>query len=484
MSSKSAFPAHVTLPEWPMALVRKATASDALWLVGGTVRDLLIKRPLHDWDFVTAAGGIQLAKRVADAFKGAFYVLDQNRETGRAIVLPPGSSQPITLDFATLRDSTLGGDLKKRDFTVNAMAMSLSGQLIDPLHCHGDLASRVIRMTTEDCFKQDPVRLLRAIRQSQYLDFSIDEVTYTLMCQQAYLISTISPERILSELCAMLRYDFTASSIVLLEETHILRHILPELKQALLHTNGKHAGTFPLWNTVVETLSAADHMLSIIENSDQHSLSPSNKNNTPVWYEITPFLAAFRLPLQYYFSEFINVDIDRKTLLKWAVLLHNVPVEEIRLRLTALRMPNKSLNNICRLIETYPLIKQMTDQISRSEIYKFYRQAANAGPGVIIFSLALAIAGPDILSDLQSLTSLIHKSRVLLQAFFEHADEFITPTPFLRGDDLIKLGVQPGPDIGIMLDRILEAQVTGHVTSRSSAVDFVNNQPTGKTQAT
>jgi len=476
MASKSRLPAQITLPEWPIAHLLKFTSPTSTWLVGGTVRDLLINRPLHDWDFVTSDNGIQLAKKVANDFKGAFYILDQNRETGRAVVVPPSSAQPITLDFASLRALTLTGDLKNRDFTINAMAMSLSGHLIDPLHCQGDLADKTIRMTTSACFKQDPVRLLRAIRQSQELDFRIDGATYEAICKHSHLIGTISPERINAELCSMLSYPLTADSIMLLEATHILQHILPELMQIRRHHDKKHDGTMDPWLRTIQTLSAADYIMGIIQDKVLDKNPPTQTVNAEVWRELSALLTTYKIPLRNYFSVDINVDLDRSTLLRWAALLHRVQVEEIRLRLTELRMPNKSINYICKLIQAYPLFRQTASQLGRREIYHFYKQTVLAGPGVIILSLALAAAEPERLAAPQSVKSLIHRSHVLLQAFFEHAAEFITPIPFLRGDDLLELGILPGPKVGVILDRLLEAQVTGVVTSRSSAVDFVTKQ--------
>ncbi|TFG73461.1 MAG: CCA tRNA nucleotidyltransferase [Anaerolineales bacterium] len=471
MTNKFLFTEKVNLPEWPIALIRKVSHTDSLWLVGGTVRDLLINRPLHDWDFVSSTSGIRLAKQVANAFNGAFYILDKKRETGRAIVQSPESTQRMTLDFAMLRDSTLTGDLLKRDFTVNAMAMSLTGEVLDPLHCQKDLGDCVIPMTTADCFRQDPVRLLRAIRQSKNLDFSIDPATYTAIRQQAHLINTISPERVLSELCTLLSYHNTTSGIEQLEETHILSYILPEINTVTLEPNGKQTGLSCSWINTVSALSMADHMLSRIDNIEQPD-DPAAKGGA-LWHELAPHLVGLRLQLRDYFAESVNVDIHRSTLLKWALLMVTFPIEDLRHRLNELRMPNRSLDVIITLIETYPLFQQMSDDVTRSEIYRFYKQAGKVGPAVIFFALALTLIDAEIISDPPL---LFRRSRILLQVFFEHGDEFITPVPILRGDDLIELGVQPGPVIGELLDRLLEAQVTGHVESRTSAVEFVLNQ--------
>ncbi len=468
MTNKILCPEKVNLPEWPVTLIRETSHTDSLWLVGGTVRDLLINRPLHDWDFVSTISGIHLAKQVANAFKGAFYILDKKRKTGRAIVQSPDSPQRITLDFAMLRDSTLTGDLEKRDFTVNAMAMSLTGEVLDPLECKMDLVDCVIRMTSTDCFRQDPLRLLRAIRQSQYLNFSIDPATYTALSQQANLISIISPERILSELCAMLRYHNSTSAVELLVKTHILDYVLPELSTVMQEDNAPQDRGSSAWRNTVSALEMADHILSRI-NDSKHSDDPALTGST-FWHALAPYLVDLELPLRDYFNESVNVDINRATLLKWALLMSTVPIEDIRLRLIELRMPNKSIDVIVKIIGTYALFLQMSDNVTRGEIFRFYHQAGKVGPAVIIFALAVTYIEAEMLAFPHV---LFRRSSILLHAYFEQASEFLTPVPILRGDDLIKLGVQPGPIIGEILDCLLEAQVTGQVTSRPSAVDFV-----------
>jgi len=102
-------------------------------LVGGAVRDAIIGRRVHDMDFILPRGALRVARQLADALGGAYYALDQERETGR-VILDLGQDRRI-LDFAVYQDSDIENDLLGRDFTVNAMAMDIHPpyELLDPL---------------------------------------------------------------------------------------------------------------------------------------------------------------------------------------------------------------------------------------------------------------------------------------------------------------------------------------------------------------
>ena len=117
----------------------------------------------------------------------------------------------------------------------------------------------------------------------------------------------------------------------------------------------------------------------------------------------------------------------------------------------------------------------MKSEISRKAIYRFNKQSEQTGLGAVIFALAYIAAEPPQ-SDVDQ-SFVIHNAGLLLHALFEES-ESLSPTPFLRGDALLDLGVPPGPEVGLMLDRLVEAQVTGEITSRLYAVNFVKKSLT------
>src|SRR5215468_7586815 len=137
-------PAPFTL-EWPPLLekLQPLFANSAVYLVGGAVRDAYLRRPIHDLDFVIDGNARKLAKKVANMLKGSYYPLDEDRDVGRAIVESDG--ERFVIDIAHQRGGSLLDDLTARDFTMNAVAVPMSGDMqhvIDPLGGFLDLGQK------------------------------------------------------------------------------------------------------------------------------------------------------------------------------------------------------------------------------------------------------------------------------------------------------------------------------------------------------
>ncbi|NJL92561.1 MAG: CCA tRNA nucleotidyltransferase, partial [Anaerolineae bacterium] len=149
-----------------------------VYLVGGVVRDALRERFAKDIDLATAGDGRPVARHLANALKGDFYVLDAARGVGRALV--PFRGERWVIDVAQFRGPSLLADLGDRDFTVNALAVPLQGELngiVDPLGGVHDLFRKGLRRCSEHALQDDPVRALRAVRQSLAFDLRIEPAT-------------------------------------------------------------------------------------------------------------------------------------------------------------------------------------------------------------------------------------------------------------------------------------------------------------------
>ena len=167
------------------------------YLVGGSVRDALLKRykvPL-DLDFVLPQQAISIAKQIANHNGAGFVVLDEAREIAR-VVFPQG-----TLDLARQEGASLSEDLTRRDFTINAIAYNLhTQQLVDPLGGLQDIKQGILRMVSPQNLEDDPLRLLRAYRQAAQLNFQIEQETRQAICDRTFLLKTIAAERVQAEL--------------------------------------------------------------------------------------------------------------------------------------------------------------------------------------------------------------------------------------------------------------------------------------------
>ncbi len=215
------------------------------YVVGGYVRDLIIGRPSDDIDFVTVGSGIALAEAVAPAIsRRAKVTVFRNYGTAQ---LHDGA---LELEFVGARresynrqsrnpiveDGTLDDDLARRDFTINALAVSLNnesfGEVVDRYDGLGDLDRRIIRtpLDPDITFSDDPLRMMRAIRFATQLQFNIWPETLDAIARNAGRIEIITAERIKDELCKIMRSPKPSVGWDLLQRTGLLKLILPELE--------------------------------------------------------------------------------------------------------------------------------------------------------------------------------------------------------------------------------------------------------------
>lgn len=211
-------------------------------VVGGYVRDLLLHRHSKDIDFVAAGSGIELARHVARRLHSgvsvfATYGTAQVKSRGQELEFVGARKESYTPESRNPQVSagSLDDDLRRRDFTINAMALSVNhsdfGTLIDPFGGLDDLRRRTIRtpLDPDITFSDDPLRMMRAIRFATQLDFFIDPVTFAAIKRNAARLSIITRERINDELGKIMRSARPSVGWRLLDEAGLLTAVFPEL---------------------------------------------------------------------------------------------------------------------------------------------------------------------------------------------------------------------------------------------------------------
>lgn len=217
-----------------------------VFVIGGFVRDAILKRPSKDIDIVALGSGIEIAEKVAkklgpkvkvSVFKNYGTAMLRHRDCEIEFVGARKESYRKNSRNPIVEDGTLVDDQNRRDFTINALAISLNkenyGELIDPFNGVEDLNARLIRtpLDPDITFSDDPLRMFRAVRFSTQLDFRIEDKTYQSICKNYSRISILSGERIIDELNKILLSPKPSVGIKILENTGLLNEFFPELQK-------------------------------------------------------------------------------------------------------------------------------------------------------------------------------------------------------------------------------------------------------------
>jgi len=217
----------------------------SVYIVGGYVRDLLMKRTAStDIDFVTEQSGIELAQTVArdidpklkvSVFKTYGTAMIKYKDLELEFVGARKESYTENSRKPEVEGGTLEDDQKRRDFTINAMAISLNkanfGELVDPFHGVEDLEKGILRTPLEPAqtYSDDPLRMMRAVRFASTLNFVIEEKSLNAIKQEAERIKIVSMERIMVEFNKIMMSKKPSVGLGLMEETGLLKLIIPEL---------------------------------------------------------------------------------------------------------------------------------------------------------------------------------------------------------------------------------------------------------------
>ncbi len=476
------------LPESVLKLIPLLVHDAPIWFVGGGVRDYILGRKTYDLDFAVDGDAIATAKRVADQLEGYYYTLDEARGTGR-VIHEDEDGRRQTLDFARLRGDDIIADLASRDFTINAMAVNLSdpGEWLDPTGGVRDLKDKILRVCGPDSISTDPVRALRAVRLAIEFDLTVDPETLSLIRDAQERLRETSPERVRDEFFQILNGQRPGRAIRLLNHLDLLSIVFPELKDLEgLAQPPPHA--YP----------ALEHSLSVVDRMSDVLVVLGTKHDPEeaadmYLAQVTLRIGRFRDQLNLHLNQYLSNSRTVRQLIYLAALCHDVgkPVvagdpgalisfegheligaEMMEQRGKELRLSNKEILRLGRIIrhQERPSTLERSTPISAREIYRYFRETGEAGVEVLILSMADFLGTYIPPAPQQAWQVRIESVRTLMEAYFHEHDRFIDPTPLLRGDEIITIyGIQEGPQVGLLLERLKEAQAADEVRTREEA---------------
>jgi len=393
----------------------------AVYVVGGFVRDLLIGIGNLDVDIVVEGDGISFAGKLAAELRGrvkshakfgtSVIILEDGFRIDVATARMEFYKHPAALP--TIEKSSIKADLFRRDFTVNCLAVRLTGKdafaLIDYFNGERDLKDRVIRVLHNLSFIEDPSRIFRAIRFAQRNQFAIGKQTTAFMkiAVKKRLVDHLSGSRLLNEIILILKESQPVSCIRRMQEFSLLQFISPKML----------AG-----NRGLEILDRVESVLS--------------------WAKMVPFAK----PPETWFIYFMGLfyDLNRKSF-EQAVERLKIPM---RLR-KRLEMDLETCADARRLLAT-------KKELSPPEIYDIFSPHS---PEAVIFLLA-------VLAD-----DRVNKYATLFVTQYQ-----VQAKLSLTGDDLIRMGVSPGPVFQKVFKALRDARVDGRVNSKKEEIALVEKQ--------
>jgi poly(A) polymerase len=407
-------------------------------LVGGPVRDALIGRPVADLDFTTDASPEQIVHVLTGWADAVWDVgmrfgtvgarvrgIEMEITTYRTETYEPDSRKP-EVEFG----DSLDGDLGRRDFTVNAMAVRLpSWELVDLFDGQGDLERRVLRTpkTAEQSFDDDPLRMLRAARFSAQLDFDVAPDVIQAMTAMAARIEIVSAERVRDEFVKLIMSAHPRRGLQLMVDTGLCEYVLPELPLLQLEADEHH-----------HHKDVYEHTLTVLE----QAIVLENAHEPPSQPDLVLRLAAL--------LHDIGKPKTRKFEADGGVSFHHHEVVGARMtrkRMKAMRFSNDNIDDVAQLVELHLRFHGYgTGEWTDSAVRRYVR---DAGDNLVrLHKLTRA-----------DCTTRNRKRAMALQRAYEHLEDRITRLaaeeelaairPDLDGTAIMRiLDIPPGREVG------------------------------------
>jgi tRNA nucleotidyltransferase (CCA-adding enzyme) len=392
-----------------------------VYAVGGFVRDLILNVPNKDIDIVVEGEGVPFAVCLAELFGGK--VTSHEKFGTSVVILSNGDRIDVAsartehykhpAALPTVKRGSIKSDLFRRDFTVNSMAIKLTGSnpfcLIDFFNGVIDLRSRKIHVLHSLSFIEDPCRLFRAIRFEQRFGFEIGskEQVFMRTCIKKNLVDSLSGTRLFNEIKLLLNEKKTMDCIRRMQEFDLFQFVSPEMFKE------------------PQELEVLDRLDSIFLSEERIIVTGKPK----VWY-------VYLLGLFY--------SLDEVAFLKAAKRLH---------------LPNRIKNSLC---EDRTNCRESLEKLifkKKCEPVEIYHAFANLSVEGVVFLMALS--STDSINKYANIYFTQYQGRV---------------KPSLTGNDLAKMGVEPGPIFKFILNALREARIEGSVKSREEEIALVEER--------
>ncbi len=465
-----------------LVLIQKAIKpGQHVYLVGGAVRDSLLGCQLNDLDFVLAENPLDLAKKISRQLNAGFFVLDDERQTVRIMYFLP-SGQFFPLDFVKFSGKNLEVDLSNRDFTINAMAVSIRdlNTLIDPLDGQEDLLQKRLRACHNQSLLDDPVRVIRGIRLVRQFGLAYGNGLEKLMFEAANQLPEVSIERLRDEFFRILQGSDPVNGLIDCKRLNVLESLLP-------HLGDSHEVDISYANDIVNipAIDSFYHLLRLFSSSTENSFK-----KTEQLVVIATVLDSYKDQINDYFINELTLGRSIFGLSVIGSMIYKLSSDDSEVISNQyvdsfgkyLRLSNTEvswLKNLLAGLNGFQTLIKNKHPLTRHDFYKFYNISSDAGVAVAFLKIAEALAMPNDEIKIETYMEFLESVKSVLKAWWDQYGQVVKPDLLLNGDELQQIfNLSPGKEIGRLLSSLEEAQASGIVSTREDAVRLLNEEVT------
>lgn len=447
----------------------KENAQDAyIYLVGGALRDFYLEIENFDKDIIVDKIEARcFAQKLATKLDASFVPLDEENKIYRLVL----QDKINYIDVANPICETLEDDLKRRDLTINSIAINLKTfEIIDLNNGINDLKEGKIRHISEQNFLDDPLRMLRAYRFQAMLGFDLDNELQKIIKKHASKIHKSAIERISYEFLKLFSGDYSAKSLQDMDESGLLCEILPICKDLKKVPPNLHHHL----NLFEHSIEVVNQIQNLYENSpfevQEHLQKVDFGGATRLAHlKLAGFLHDIGKPDTWTIEE----DTGKHRFIKHDDLGSKMAISMLK----QAKYSKKQIDYIAKMVKfhIYPSHIVKTPDITDKIYMRFIRKMGNEVVDVIILAMAdrLSARGVEITDDI--VENNLNSLQKLLN-FYLHVKDSLKPLPkLLSGEEVMEfLQIQPSPKLGEIIKAMQEAQLSGEIGTREEALAFID----------
>jgi len=440
-----------------------------LFCVGGIARDIFLCKENFDKDLIVKGiDAKDYALALSEKLDATFIALDETNNIYRLVL----KDKKNFIDITNVLNNSIEEDLKRRDFTINSLAINLKTfELIDINNGLKDLKNKKIRMIEEKNFKDDPLRLLRAYRFQSVTGFDIESKTEHTIKKYINLINKPAKERINYELMKLFSGEYTVKALLNMDKSGILYEILPiYLDVKKVPPNTHHH--LDLLHHSIETVNQIQNFYKISNFEIKKHLDRIDFGGYSRLAHLK--LAGFMHDIGKYSCWTIEEDTGRHRFIKHDDIGAKMSIPILK----SLKFSKKQIEYISKMIKhhIYPSHIISNEIVTDKIKMRYVRKMEDDVIDNIILAMSdrlsargKAITDEMVKNNISDLTKLLN--------FYLEVRDTLEPLPkLLTGEEIMEiLNIKPSKELGIIIKSIEEAQLNGNINTKAEAIDFIKN---------